>query len=67
MSREQDYSTIMDGLQELDCEGKAVPSDLVLTGENAFPLAMNPRGHVLMAASRYWSGTRGGVGTLSNT
>ncbi len=56
MSREQDYSTIMDGLQELDCEGKAVPSDLVLTGENAFPLAMNPRGQVLMAASRYGQG-----------
>ncbi len=56
MACEQDYSTIMYGLQELDCEGKAVPSDLVLIGENAFPLVMNPRGQVLMAASHYGKG-----------
>ncbi len=56
MAREQDYSTIMYGLQELDCEGKAVPSYLVLIGENAFPLAMNSRGQVLMAASHYGQG-----------
>lgn len=56
MAREQDYSTIMYGLQELNFEGKVVPSDLVLIGENAFPLAMNPRGQVLMAASNYGQG-----------
>ncbi|RXN38415.1 TRPM8 channel-associated factor-like protein [Labeo rohita] len=31
----------------------AVPSDLVLIGEHAFPLVMNPKGQVLMAASYY--------------
>lgn len=56
MAREQDYYTLMSGLQELDCQGKAVPSDLVLIGEHAFPLAMNPRGQVLMAASHYGQG-----------
>ncbi|XP_067221166.1 TRPM8 channel-associated factor homolog [Chanodichthys erythropterus] len=56
MAREQDYYTLMSGLQELDFQGKAVPSDLVLIGEHAFPLAMNPRGQVLMAASHYGQG-----------
>ncbi|XP_026081861.1 TRPM8 channel-associated factor homolog [Carassius auratus] len=56
MARKQDYCTIMNGLQELDFQGNAVPSDLVLTGENAFPLVINPRGQVLMAASHYGQG-----------
>ncbi|RXN27175.1 TRPM8 channel-associated factor-like protein [Labeo rohita] len=34
----------------------AVPSDLVLIGEDAFPLLMNPKGQVLMAASYYGKG-----------
>ncbi|XP_077065046.1 TRPM8 channel-associated factor homolog [Siphateles boraxobius] len=56
MAREEDYYTLMSGLQELDFQGKAVPSDLVLIGEHAFPLSMNPRGQVLMAASHYGQG-----------
>ncbi|KAL1278899.1 hypothetical protein QQF64_025572 [Cirrhinus molitorella] len=56
MAREQDYITIMYGLQELDFQGTAVPSDLILIGEHAFPLAMSPRGQVLMAASQYGKG-----------
>ncbi|XP_048017691.1 TRPM8 channel-associated factor homolog [Megalobrama amblycephala] len=56
MACEQDYYTLMSGLQELDFQGKAVPSSLVLIGEHAFPLAMNPRGQVLMAASHYGQG-----------
>ncbi|XP_049323275.1 TRPM8 channel-associated factor homolog isoform X2 [Astyanax mexicanus] len=56
MERQSDYYALMCGLQELDFQGKAVPSDLVLTGEHAFPLSMNPRGQVLMAASRYGQG-----------
>ncbi|XP_051963010.1 TRPM8 channel-associated factor homolog isoform X2 [Xyrauchen texanus] len=56
MAREEDYYALMSGLEELDLEGKAVPSDLVLIGDHAFPLAMNPRGQVLMAASRYGQG-----------
>ncbi|XP_065136239.1 TRPM8 channel-associated factor homolog [Paramisgurnus dabryanus] len=56
MACENDYSTIMSGLKELDLQGNAVPSNLVLIGSDAFPLAMNPRGQVLMAASRYGQG-----------
>ncbi|XP_052473198.1 TRPM8 channel-associated factor homolog isoform X2 [Carassius gibelio] len=56
MAREQDYCTIMNGLQELDFQGNPLPSDLVLIGEKAFPLAINPRGQVLMAASHYGQG-----------
>ncbi|XP_065136241.1 TRPM8 channel-associated factor homolog [Paramisgurnus dabryanus] len=56
MACENDYCTIMSGLKELDLQGNAVPSDLVLIGDHAFPLAMNPRGQVLMAASRYGQG-----------
>ncbi|XP_030633516.1 TRPM8 channel-associated factor homolog [Chanos chanos] len=56
MAREQDYSALMRGLQELDFRKRQTPSDLVLIGDHAFPLAMNPRGQVLMAASRYGQG-----------
>ncbi|XP_046718498.1 TRPM8 channel-associated factor homolog [Silurus meridionalis] len=56
MEREQDYCAIMKGIQELDFEANALPSDLVLIGSQAFPLAMNPRGQVLIAASRYGQG-----------
>lgn len=56
MARENDYYTIMSGLEEIDIQGQSVPSDLVLIGDHAFPLAMNPRGQVMMAASRYGQG-----------
>ncbi|XP_017552318.2 TRPM8 channel-associated factor homolog [Pygocentrus nattereri] len=56
MERQMDYCALMNGLQELDFQGKAVPSDLVLIGDHAFPLLMNPRGQVLIAASRYGQG-----------
>ncbi|XP_073343163.1 TRPM8 channel-associated factor homolog [Pagrus major] len=50
------YMSLMRGLRELDLQGPSVPSDLVLIGDHAFPLAMNSRGQVLMAASLYGSG-----------
>uniref|UniRef100_A0A8D3DR19 Peptidase M60 domain-containing protein n=1 Tax=Scophthalmus maximus TaxID=52904 RepID=A0A8D3DR19_SCOMX len=50
------YMSLMRGLRELDLRGPCVPSDLVLIGDHAFPLAMNSRGQVLMAASLYGSG-----------
>ncbi|XP_039478330.1 TRPM8 channel-associated factor homolog [Oreochromis aureus] len=53
---EQAYMSLMRGLKELDLQGPYVPSDLVLIGDHAFPLAMNSRGQVLMAASLYGSG-----------
>ena len=48
--------SVMRGLRELDLRGPCVPSDLVLIGDHAFPLAMNSRGQVLMAASLYGRG-----------
>ncbi|XP_071351954.1 TRPM8 channel-associated factor homolog [Trachinotus anak] len=50
------YMSLMRGFTELDLRGPCVPSDLVLIGDHAFPLAMNKRGQVLMAASLYGSG-----------
>ncbi|XP_005926615.1 TRPM8 channel-associated factor homolog [Haplochromis burtoni] len=53
---EEAYASLMRGLKELDLQISYVPSDLVLIGDHAFPLAMNSRGQVLMAASLYGSG-----------
>ncbi|XP_023689294.1 TRPM8 channel-associated factor homolog [Paramormyrops kingsleyae] len=56
MARVKAYNMLMGGITELDFQGKAVPSDLVLIGDEAFPLAMNHVGQVLMAASSYGMG-----------
>lgn len=53
---EEAYVSLMRGLKELDFRGPCVPSDLVLIGDHAFPLAMNSRGQVLVAASLYGRG-----------
>ncbi|XP_063350233.1 TRPM8 channel-associated factor homolog [Pelmatolapia mariae] len=53
---EEAYMSLMRGLKELNLQGSYVPSDLVLIGDHAFPLAMNSQGQVLMAASLYGSG-----------
>ncbi|XP_071351951.1 TRPM8 channel-associated factor homolog [Trachinotus anak] len=53
---ERAYMSLMRGFRELDLRGPCVPSDLVLIGDHAFPLAMNNRGQVLMAASLYGHG-----------
>ncbi|KAJ8256551.1 hypothetical protein COCON_G00187030 [Conger conger] len=56
MSREEVYYALMQGVGQLDFNGPAIPSDLALIGDNTIPLAMNPRGQVLMAASTYGKG-----------
>uniref|UniRef100_A0A669BCQ3 Peptidase M60 domain-containing protein n=1 Tax=Oreochromis niloticus TaxID=8128 RepID=A0A669BCQ3_ORENI len=56
IKHEEAYASLMKGLKELDLKGPCVPCDLVLIGDHAFPLAMNSRGQVLMAASLYGSG-----------
>ncbi|XP_047449381.1 TRPM8 channel-associated factor homolog [Mugil cephalus] len=53
---EEAYKSLVRGLKELDLRGPCVPSDLILIGDHAFPLAMNSRGQVLMAASLYGCG-----------
>ncbi|XP_041796255.1 TRPM8 channel-associated factor homolog [Chelmon rostratus] len=55
-NHEEDYMALMRGLTELDLRGPCVPSDLVLIGDHAFPLAMNSQGQALMAASLYGRG-----------
>ncbi|KAM6987376.1 TRPM8 channel-associated factor homolog [Tautogolabrus adspersus] len=50
------YTAVMKGLRELDLSGARIPSDLVLIGDHAFPLAVNSQGQVLMAASLYGKG-----------
>ncbi|XP_061923993.1 TRPM8 channel-associated factor homolog [Entelurus aequoreus] len=50
------YLALMRGLNEVDLCGTPVPSNLILTGDHAFPLVMNNQGQVLMAASQYGSG-----------
>ncbi|XP_061795913.1 TRPM8 channel-associated factor homolog isoform X2 [Nerophis lumbriciformis] len=50
------YLALMRGLNEVDLCGPPVPSNLILTGDHAFPLVMNNQGQVLMAASQYGSG-----------
>ncbi|XP_047449389.1 TRPM8 channel-associated factor homolog [Mugil cephalus] len=50
------YASLMRSLRELDLCGHCVPSELLLIGEHAFPLAMNSRGQVIMAASLYGCG-----------
>uniref|UniRef100_A0A8C4IF57 Peptidase M60 domain-containing protein n=1 Tax=Dicentrarchus labrax TaxID=13489 RepID=A0A8C4IF57_DICLA len=53
---EEAYISLMRGLRELDLRGSCVPSELYLIGDHTFPLAMNSRGQVLMAASLYGCG-----------
>uniref|UniRef100_A0A3Q2FYT3 TRPM8 channel-associated factor homolog n=1 Tax=Cyprinodon variegatus TaxID=28743 RepID=A0A3Q2FYT3_CYPVA len=53
---EKAYMSLTKGLKELDFRGPYVPSDLLLIGDHAFPLAMNSKGQVLMAASLYGCG-----------
>lgn len=53
---EESYARLMRGVPELDLCGPSAPSDLVLIGDHAFPLAMNSQGQVLMAASLYGRG-----------
>ncbi|MEQ2189736.1 hypothetical protein GOODEAATRI_028357 [Goodea atripinnis] len=55
-NHETSYMSLMKGLRELDLRGPYVPSDLLLIGDHAFPLAMNSKGQVLMAASLYGRG-----------
>ncbi|KAL2095902.1 hypothetical protein ACEWY4_008050 [Coilia grayii] len=56
MAREEAYSTLMRGIQELNFDKPSVPSQLLLNGHHAFPLAMNSKNQVIVAASCYGLG-----------
>lgn len=53
---EKAYESLVKGLKQLDLRSVSVPCNLVLAGEDAFPLVMDSDGHVLMAASLYGRG-----------
>lgn len=53
---EEAYLRLVRGVRELDLCGPRVPSELVLIGDHAFPLAVNSQGQVVMAASLYGRG-----------
>lgn len=52
---EEAYKLLVKGLTQLDYKGSFVPSELALVGD-AFPLAINSQGQVLLAASTYGLG-----------
>lgn len=52
---EEDYKFLVQGLTQLVIKDFYVPSELALVGD-AFPLAINSQGQVLMAASTYGLG-----------
>ncbi|XP_058865134.1 TRPM8 channel-associated factor homolog [Acipenser ruthenus] len=51
-----DYAKLLAGVEKLDFTGQQNPCDLALTGDDAFPIAMNDKGQVLIAASKYGKG-----------
>lgn len=56
MTAKEDYGSLVRGLHSLDFSGGAIPCQLLLTGDTAFPVLVTPAQHVLLAASRYGKG-----------
>ncbi|XP_032829879.2 TRPM8 channel-associated factor 2 [Petromyzon marinus] len=56
MEQQRAYEILKKGIASLDFEGSAVPSELLLTGDEAFPVVVNGSHQVLIAASRYGKG-----------
>ncbi|MEE6487062.1 hypothetical protein FKM82_014782 [Ascaphus truei] len=50
------YKCLAAGIDTLEFSWDCVPCDLLLTGEKAFPILVNPSGQVLLAASQYGKG-----------
>uniref|UniRef100_A0A8C3W1F4 Peptidase M60 domain-containing protein n=1 Tax=Catagonus wagneri TaxID=51154 RepID=A0A8C3W1F4_9CETA len=50
------FEALMDGVTSWDVPRGPIPSELLLTGEAAFPVMVNDRGQVLIAASFYGQG-----------
>ncbi|KAM4035794.1 TRPM8 channel-associated factor homolog isoform 2-T2 [Anomaloglossus baeobatrachus] len=56
MTSEKDYYSLVKGVRSLDFSGDMVPSNLFLTGDTSFPVLVNPKKQVLIAASKYGKG-----------
>ncbi|TFK00706.1 c-C motif chemokine 5-like [Platysternon megacephalum] len=50
------YDLLVAGVQDWDLTGDCVPCELLLSGETAFPVLVNPQGQVLITASQYGKG-----------
>ncbi|XP_058929462.1 TRPM8 channel-associated factor 2 [Kogia breviceps] len=50
------FEALMDGVTSWDVPKGPIPSELLLTGEAAFPVMVNDQGQVLIAASAYGRG-----------
>ncbi|XP_006159648.1 TRPM8 channel-associated factor 2 [Tupaia chinensis] len=50
------FEALMDGVTKWDIPNGPIPSELLLTGEAAFPVMVNDKGQVLIAASSYGQG-----------
>ncbi|KAM4688020.1 TRPM8 channel-associated factor homolog isoform 1-T2 [Discoglossus pictus] len=56
MTANDDYRSLVRGLDSMDFTGGCVPCNLFLIGDSTFPVVVTPSRHVLVAASRYGKG-----------
>ncbi|KAM8952836.1 TRPM8 channel-associated factor homolog [Pelodytes ibericus] len=56
MNPTESYKALVKNIATLDFTEKPFPCELLLTGEKAFPIVVNPEGQVLLAASQYGKG-----------
>ncbi|XP_075041972.1 TRPM8 channel-associated factor homolog [Mixophyes fleayi] len=56
MNPVESYKALVKNIDSLNFTDHAVPCDLLLSGDSAFPVLVNPKGQVLIAASQYGKG-----------
>ncbi|XP_056428973.1 TRPM8 channel-associated factor homolog isoform X2 [Hyla sarda] len=56
MLTNEDYSSLIQGISDLNFSVGSVPSKLLVTGDTAFPVLVTPTNQVLIAASKYGKG-----------
>ncbi|KAM5145673.1 TRPM8 channel-associated factor homolog [Mantella aurantiaca] len=56
MNPKESYKALVKNIKSLNFIEEAVPCDLLLSGDSAFPVIVNPSGQVLIAASQYGLG-----------
>ncbi|XP_075713740.1 TRPM8 channel-associated factor homolog [Rhinoderma darwinii] len=56
MAVNEDYRSLVQGICSINFSGNSVPCNLLLTGDDAFPVLASTGKHVLIAASKYGKG-----------
>ncbi|XP_032076975.1 TRPM8 channel-associated factor homolog [Thamnophis elegans] len=56
MNPQNSYDSLVRGILSIDVTGDFNPCELLLTGDQAFPVLVDSKGQVLMAASQYGKG-----------